>query len=169
MKKNTDKTLILSLAVMVVLAAAFIFIVTKHEKAQKLVIPFSSLGWDSSFEDMEEADGTLYVTFTSSGGTTYQYIKEYLGKSGYLKYHFDDAGELIGIAWSCEASDENELNGLFNEISDSLREDYGEGEVTSSGLNYAWKLPDGTSVRLNTGFGGSDYSLQYFYINPKVG
>ena len=168
MKNNTNKALIAGLAAMIILGLAFILIVKNHENSGKLQIPFSSLNWSSTLEDMEKADGSLYVTFTSSGGTTYQYIKEYLGKMGYLKYHFSDQGVLIGIAWSCEAADNNELNALYEEISASLTKEYGEGRTTSSGLNHAWELSDGTSIRLNTGFGGSDNSLQYFYINPAA-
>ena len=166
MKKNTNKNLYIGLIAMVILGVAFILIVKKQESPAQLKIPFSTLNWSSSLEDMEEADGGLYVTFTSSGGTTYQYMREYLGKSGYLKYHFNPQGALAGIAWSYEAADKNELEALYEEISTSLIKEYGEGRATSSGLNHAWELPDGTSVRLNTGFGGSDYSLQYFYINP---
>ena len=153
---------------MLILTAAFIITVSRHTAPVKLSIPFSSLNWASTFEDMEKSDGGLYVTFNSSGGTTYQYIKEYLNKSGYLKYHFSDSGVLLGIAWSCEAADEAELNALYDEIYASLVKDYGEGRTTSSGLNHAWEAPDGTSIRLNTGFGGSDRSLQYFYINPAA-
>ncbi|MBQ9503890.1 MAG: hypothetical protein IJU93_02675 [Lachnospiraceae bacterium] len=166
MKKDTNKTLIVGLAAMVILGLAFIFIVKKQTDPRPLKIPFSSLGWTSTLEDMEKADGKVYVTFASSGGTTYQYIKEYLGVSGYLKYHFNDQGILVGIAWSCEAADKKELNSLYEKISSDLTAAYGEGKTTSSGLNHAWELSDGTSVRLNTGFGGSDTSLQYFYINP---
>ena len=153
---------------MIILGLAFILIVKEHESPRALNIPFSSLNWSSSLEDMEKKDGSLYVTFTSSGGTTYQYIKEYLGKSGYLKYHFNDQGTLIGIAWSCEAAGKDELSALYEEIATSLTKEYGKGRTTSSGLNHAWDLPDGTSIRLNTGFGGSDNSLQYFYINPAA-
>ena len=151
---------------MVLLVAVFIFLIMRHEKPAKLEIPFTTLGWESSVEDMEAENGTLYVTTASSGGTTYQYIKEYLGQNGYLKFHFNDAGTLVGIAWSTEAKSAQEMEALYNEIATSLTKEYGEGRTTSSGLNHAWELSDGTSIHLNTGFGGSDYSLQYFYINP---
>ncbi len=168
MKNKNNRNLIIGIAAMLILAAVFILIVIRHEKSNKTVIPFSTLGWDSSYEDMTEAEGNLFITYTSSGGTTYQYIKEYLGKTGYLKYHFGDDGTLLGIAWACEARDKEELEKLYNGISSELTAKYGEGISKSSGLNHSWNTSDNTGIHLNTGFGGKDFSLQYFFINPKV-
>ena len=157
-KNNSAKPLIISIAVMLMLIVIFILLIDRHEENAKTEIPFSTLDWSSDYEDMTAADGELFVTYASSGGTTYQYIKEYLNKTGYLKYHFSDSGELIGIAWSYEASDKAEMEALYDTIFDSLAKKYGEGRTSSSG----------TSIRLNTGFGGSDTSLQYFFINPDA-
>ncbi len=167
MSKKYAKNMIIGAVTMAVIIIAMFIIIKQKADKRSMHIPFSELNWTSTYEDMVKAEGELFVTYPSTGGTTYQYIKEYLGKSGYLKYHFGDNGTLLGIAWACEAADAEELKILYDSITSDLIGSYGEGRSTASGLNEVWELADGTEIHVNSGFGGSDFSLQYFYVNPS--
>ena len=91
-----------------------------------------------------------------------------LGNKAFARGLYEAGCQFVSSYPGTPSTEVTEEAALYDEIYASLVKDYGEGRTTSSGLNHAWEAPDGTSIRLNTGFGGSDRSLQYFYINPAA-
>lgn len=135
----------------------------------QIEIPFSTLTWDSTTDDMLALEGSGYRTYKSTyGGTTYTFAKEYNNKNGTIKYMFDGNNKLMCIAWAYGTDDADELAALYKDIDASVRQKYGDsGYQTDKNTNYggAWYLDNGHIV-ISTMVTAENKALQYSYINP---
>jgi len=136
------------------------------------IAPFSEATWTSSVNDISILEGNTASTYDSVyGGTTYSYPKEYNGKTGTIKYMFDDKEALMCIAWAYGSKDENELYALYDEINHSVNDLYGESHYNadSNTTNYGnvWHLDSGDII-LSTMITSDNKALQYAYLNPAV-
>lgn len=132
--------------------------------------PFSELKWASSVKDMEKTEGTEYDTYDSVyGGTTYTYEKNYLDKTGTVKYMFDEKEQLAGIAWAYSSEDEDELLSVYETIHASLVSTYGEsGYNTNKETNYGdvWYREDGNII-ISTMLTNEQKALQFAFVSPE--
>lgn len=141
------------------------------DNAPKPVCPFSELTWSATFDELISCEGNNFSTYDSVyGGTCYTYSKEYDGRQGTIKYMFDSEERLMCIAWAYGCSNEDELLSLYDSISDSVNELYGEsGYAADHPGNYGnvWYLETGDIV-LTTMITAENKALQYAYLHPLV-
>ncbi len=142
-----------------------------QDKGPVLDCPFTELTWNSTIDDMTAAEGENYSTYDSLyGGLCYTYPKEYEGCSGTVKYMFDAEDRLMSVAWAYSAETAEELETLYNSISASTVEKYGESGYDANGVgNYGgvWYRENGDII-LTTMVTTENKALQYAYLHPLV-
>lgn len=140
------------------------------KKDAAVTCPFSDLTWESSLDDMTRLEGTDYQTYDSVyNGTTYTYPKKYMDAEGTIKYMFDGDDNLMCIAWSYGANDNDTLDKLYNKIHKQVEDTYGEsGYDSNNATNYGdvWDL-DGGHIILSAMTTSEQKALQYSYQNPN--
>lgn len=130
--------------------------------------PFSPISWDTTMEKLISAEGECDETYTSIyGGDTLTYGKDYLGRSGTLKYMFSENGKLASIAWAYVTEDSEDLLALYKEIdkfetAKNGKSQFSPGNSTSYGD--VWYLKD-RDILISTIFGENSCGLQYAYIH----
>lgn len=141
------------------------------KSAAILDCPYTSLGWESSLEDVITAEGDGFSTYDSVyGGLCYTYPKEYNGLQGTVKYMFDDKEKLVSVAWAYHTDDADALLTLYETICASVESSYGEsGYHTGSVGNYGdvWYLESGDII-LSSMSTDELMALQYSYLHPSV-
>lgn len=139
--------------------------------SSNLECPFTSLNFDSSYEDMTALEGEAYETYDSVyNGTTYTYEKSYLDENGTIKYMFDDKNQLMCIAWTYNGESNDDLQALYDTIHKDVVSKYGEsGYDASVPTNYGdvWYL-EGGHIILSAMATDAQKALQYSYQNPKA-
>lgn len=143
----------------------------KDASTDNTICPFSSLTWESTYEDMTALEGTEYESYDSVYlGKTYTYNKEYLGKTGTVKYMFDDKEHLMCMAWTWGTDSTEELNTVYDTIHKEVVKAHGEsGFDNANGTNYGdvWYLESG-DILITAVTTESETALQYAYLNPEV-
>lgn len=133
--------------------------------------PFTSLTWESGYEDMIALEGSDHDTYDSVyEGTTYTYAKEYLGRSGTIKYMFDSEDALMCVAWAYGTDSTEELDEVYQTIHQQLVKAYGDsGYHPAHDTNYGdvWYLESG-DILISAVTTESQKALQYAYLNPAV-
>lgn len=142
-----------------------------RDKGPEFDCPFTELNWDSTIEDMTAAEGESYSTYDSLyGGLCYTYPKEYEGCAGTVKYMFNEENRLMSVAWAYNAETSEELDALYEKISKSTVEKYGESGYDAGGIgNYGgvWYRENGDII-LTTMVTTENKALQYAYLHPLV-
>lgn len=142
-----------------------------QQKESRSVCPFTGLDWNSTIADMTAAEGEDYSTYDSLyGGLCYTYPKEYEGRPGTIKYMFDGEDRLMSIAWAYSAETAEDLETLYDTISASIVEKYGESGYDAGGVgNYGgvWYREEGDII-LSTMMTAETKALQYAYLHPLV-
>lgn len=133
--------------------------------------PFTSLGWDSTAEDIIAEEGDAFSTYDSIyGGLCYTWPREYEGHTGTVKYMFNDENRLVSVAWAYTAESADEIRTLYESINASVGEVYGESGYNANGVgNYGnvWH-PESGDIVLSTMASTESSFLQYAYLHPLV-
>ena len=141
------------------------------ETAPALNCPFTDMGWENTIDDIIAAEGENYSTYNSVyGGLCYTYPKEYEGKTGTIKYMFDEQERLMSVAWAYSIEDTDSLLALYDSISASVNAQYGDSGYNADGVgNYGevWYLENGDII-LSTMITADNSALQYAYLHPAV-
>lgn len=136
---------------------------------QAIDCPFTELGWDTTQEELFEAEGDYLSSYDSTyGGTTYTYSCTYLDKEGTIKYMYDEEGTLMNVAWAYGSTDSDELKELYDTLHDDIEDEYGESEYQASGVaNYGdtWEMKEG-NILLSVMDTDTNKALQIAYVNP---
>ena len=120
---------------------------------------------------MENGESTLIESYDSIyGGQTYTYSKEYQGRSGTIKYMFDDKDNLCSVAFTFSSDSADEINGFYDILHKDLTEAYGKGGFDTE--NYTskgdvWYLDDGNII-LSTMITSEIKALQINYVSPEA-
>lgn len=136
----------------------------------KINCPFTDLSWDSSADDMIDAEGKGYDTYDSIyKGLTYTYPKEYLGNTGMIKYMYDDMGKLCNVSWSYTGEDEGSLMDVYNAVVEDMQKLHGDSRNDDGVGNYCeiWTSNGGT-VMANAVVTNDTKVMQIAYMSPKV-
>lgn len=143
----------------------------EKETGPALDCPFTDLGWNSTIDDMLSAEGNGYSTYDSLyGGLCYTYPKEYEGYAGTVKYMFNEENALMSVAWAYGAENADEIQALYETLSESATAKYGENGYDAGGVgNYGgvWYREDGDII-LTTMITSENNALQYAYLHPSV-
>ena len=132
--------------------------------------PFSIMSWDSTTDDMIEAEGNGYDTYNSIyKGLTYTYPKEYLGKPGIIKYMYDDTGKLCKISWSYTGDNDESVMNIYRDVVEEMRKLHGESKSDDGIGNFCeiWVSGNGT-VMANAVVTNDVKVMQIAYMNPDV-
>lgn len=168
-KKKTSKHFLSTLTAILLLL--LLTACVQKEEGPVFDCPFTELTWNSTIEDMTAAEGQDYSTYDSLyGGLCYTYPKEYEGRSGTIKYMFDDENRLMSVAWAYSAESAEELQELYETISASIIKEHGESGYTAGGVgNYGgvWYRENGDII-LTTMVTTENKALQYAYLHPLV-
>ncbi len=139
--------------------------------AVPLDCPFTEMSWSSTPEDVFEAEGECDSSYDSVyDGTCYTYPGEYNGLGGTIKYMFDDQERLMCVAWTYSCEDTDELKSLYDTISASVNERFGESSYNANNPGNSgnvWYLESGDIV-LSTMITSDSKALQYAYLHPSV-
>lgn len=159
------KPLAISIPLVAIMIVAFCLL----RKPAPLECPFSGLPWNSTEQELFDAEGNFTSSYASTyGGLTYTYEKSYLNREGIIKYMFDEEGSLASVAWAYTASDADDLNVLYREIQSGVQELYGESEYHTANItNYGdvWKMKKGQII-LSAMNVGDNIALQIAYERP---
>lgn len=141
----------------------------KNSDSSYIDIPFSSMNWDCTPDDVLACEGSDYRTYDSTyGGTTYAFDKKFNEKNGTIKYMFDGSSRLMCIAWAYGTDNADELKTLYKDIESDVRSEYGDsGYQTDKATNYggAWYLDNGHII-ISTMITADNKALQYSFVNP---
>lgn len=153
------------LFLMMVLAAVSLIACGKQEV---FACPFSDADWSLTAETLVEKEGEPGEIYASVyGGDTYTYPREYLGRSGTVKYMFSSDGHLASIAWAWVGESREELQNLFNEIDAAETALHGKSQFSAenpTSFGDVWYLKSG-DILISTISGQSSSGLQYAYIS----
>ena len=134
------------------------------------VCPFSALTFESTVNDMIQAEGVSYETYDSIyKGITYTYAKDYLGYPGDIKYMFDGEGNLCNISWAYTTGDADSVVEVYEAVLKDTENIRGEGTKDDGIGNYCtmWKGDAGSVVL--SGVLTSDVTvMQIAYMSPEV-
>ena len=121
------KPLAISLPLVAIIIAAFFLL----HKPAPLECPFSGLPWNSTEQELFDAEGDFTSSYASTyGGLTYTYENRYMNRDGVIKYMFDEKGSLASVAWAYTASDADDLDALYREIQNVVQELYVRANIT---------------------------------------
>lgn len=134
-------------------------------------VPFSTIIWTNTLDDIIALEGKNYSTYDSVyGGLCYTYPKEYLGRNGTIKYMTDENYALACIAWTYTSDDTEDLYALYDEINKYTINRFGEsGYNPQNSTNYGnvWYREEGNII-ISTMLTSTNKALQYAYLNPVV-
>lgn len=144
---------------------------SSREKEPVLDCPFTDLSWESTVDDVISEEGNDFSTYDSVyGGTCYTFSKEYEGYQGTVKYMFDGEDKLMCVAWAYGCNDAEELLALYDTISASINDTFGESSYSADHPgNYGnvWYLESGDII-LTTMITSDNKAIQYAYLHPLV-
>lgn len=152
----------------------FIFFATacsNKETEPVLDCPFTDMNWNSTVDEVIQAEGNDFSTYDSVyGGTCYTFSKEYEGHQGTVKYMFDGEDKLMCVAWAYGCDNADELLTLYEAISAPINKRFGESSYSADHPgNYGnvWYLESGDII-LTTMITSDNKALQYAYLHPLV-
>lgn len=132
-------------------------------------IPFSSLTFENTYDEMVEELGEPEETTVTYLGDTYSYSKEYLKKDGHVRYTFDEDGKMASITWLFDSEDGEEVSALYADIHKQLENLHGKTKESSDDvtqLSDIWRLDSG-NISLVAVI-SSDYNgLMYTYMSKE--
>lgn len=137
---------------------------------QAETIPFTEIYFDSSVDDIFALEGNNYDSYDSIyEGTTYIYSKEYLGKTGTIKYMTDSDSKIQNVAWNYTSDDEADITAAADLLYNDLVEKYGEPKHQNGTNNYSeiWKRKSGNII-LSIVITSDTKTVQVAFLSPKV-
>lgn len=139
--------------------------------APREICDFSDAAWETTTEELFALEGTEYSTYDSVyGGICYTYPKTYHNHPGTVKYMYDDKNQLMCIAWTYSAENDDDLQQLYHELEIKTIEENGDGSRNTEGQNNygnVWHLESGNII-LSTMATSEMKALQYAYLNPDI-
>jgi len=136
----------------------------------KMEIPFTDFKFDSTLSEVQAIEGEEINSYPSVYlGTTHIYEKDYAGVTGSIKYMTDADDNIISVAWSYVADNDEAVNEIYNKLLSELKDTYGEPEDSDGVNNYVkiWKLEDG-HVMLSSVSTSDIKALQLAYLSPAA-
>ena len=131
-------------------------------------IPFSGAKWFWSGENVLAYEGDAVDTYRSVyGGNTYVFEKEFMNRSGTVKYMFDADGNLASVAWAYSSGDSEDVTELFRQICAKETREHGKSEFSNTNdtaYGNVWYLED-CDIIVTTLTTDAGSALQYAYIN----
>ena len=141
------------------------------KQASEPCCPFTTLGWDSTINNVISVEGNDFSTYDSVyGGTCYTFPKEYEGRQGTVKYMFDGEDRLMCVAWTYGCDDADELLTLYETIDAYTNSSFGESNYNADHPgNYGnvWYREKGDII-LSTMITTETKALQYAFLHPLV-
>ena len=132
-------------------------------------IPFTELGFDTTFDEMTSDLGDPLSDKEVYLGTTYTYDSDYLELPGNVQYTFDEEGKMASISWVYTCEDGEEITGYYNDIHTQLENKLGKSKESTNNVTHLadiWRLDSGNIelIALVT----SDYNaIMYTYLSPE--
>ena len=155
-------------------AAIFIILISAlsgcSRQASDIGCPFTALSWDATSDDMIELEGEEFETYDSIyKGLTYTYPKEYLGKTGMIKYMYDADGKLCNVSWAYTGNDAEEVLTVYRAVCDDTVERHGQSTSDDGIGNYCeiWASESGT-VMANAVITNDTKVMQIAYMSADV-
>lgn len=131
--------------------------------------PFTDLGWETTTEELFEAEGTCEEPYSSTyGGEVYAYPASYMDYDGTIKYMYDEDDVLMSVAFAYGSQDADELKEFYDELVSDIEKEHGESSYdTNKSTNYGkvWELKEGHII-LSVMLTDSNKALQIAYVNP---
>ena len=157
------KTKILAL----IFAVLFLFTACGQKDITPTDVPFTEVTWNSTLEQICEAEGADYEeSLSMAGGNNYIYANQYLGYDGFVQYNIDDTGNLAGISWFYIGNDFATANEIYEAIEKDTSSLLGKVEpIDSSNIHagYKWETKDCT-VFLIAFAQNEEYAVQISYL-----
>ena len=140
------------------------------QKNSAINCPFTKLSWESSAEEMISLEGEGYDTYDSIyKGTTYTYPRDHLGKTGMIKYMYDDSGKLCNVSWSYTGKDSDDVMEVYRSVVEEMKDLHGDSRNDDGVGNYCemW-TSDGGTVMANAVVTNDTFVMQIAYMSPEV-
>lgn len=138
-------------------------------KAEAIHCPFTDLGWETTTEELFEAEGPCDEPYKSTyGGVVYSYPATYMGYEGTIKYMYDENTILMSVAFAYGSEDAEELKTFYDKLVSDIEEEHGKSTYdTNETTNYGnvWELKEGHII-LSVMLTNSNKALQIAYVNP---
>lgn len=136
-----------------------------------LTCPFTEAAWDYDFTAIDALEGGDTESYDSVyGGMTYTYPKEYMDKSGTIKYMFDGNDKLASVAWTYSSEDADEVMILYKNIYAAISDEFGKSSTEDGVQNYSeiWKRPEEGNIILSSVLTGDLKAVQIAFLHPSV-
>ncbi len=142
-------------------------------------VPFSTLTWDSTEQDMETAYGKWNeISKNDDKSKSYTYQTTYEGVLGKTTYTFNEDGTLHCITFYSSLKNASELNKVFDISNEYLKSEYGEcTNSTKNAINdksymnfYDWDTANGQLSLVEECLSlpsSSIYSFTFRCVNPS--
>lgn len=138
-------------------------------KPKAVDCPFTELGWETTAEELFEAEGVCDEPYKSTyGGIVYTYPSAYMGYDGTIKYMFDENNVLMSVAFAYGSEDAEELKAFYDKLVSDIEKEHGKSShSTDESTNYGkvWELKEGHII-LSVMVTESNKALQIAYVNP---
>lgn len=137
---------------------------------KEVICPFTEIKWDNTVEDIFALEGEDYEEGESLYyGDSYVYPKEYKGFDGTIQYMFDEKDNLACMVWLYSSDSHDEIWNLYEEITNELTEEYGEGGLDSAFASQVggdvWYL-DGGNIILMASLVDEYKAVQFSFVSP---
>ena len=150
-----------------IFALLFLFTACGQKDTVSTTVPFTEVTWDSSLDQICEAEGTNYEkSLSMAGGNNYIYPSQYLEYDGFIQYNIDDNDKLCGISWYYIGNDHATVNGIYEAIVKHTSSLLGQVEpIDSSNIHsgYKWETED-CNVYLIAFAQNEEYAVQISYL-----
>lgn len=131
--------------------------------------PLTDLGWETTSEELFEAEGVCDEPYTSIyGGEVYFYPATYMDAEGTLKYMYDENDVLMSVAFAYSSESTEDLKTLYDKLLADVEKEHGKSSYeTDHPTNYGcvWELKEGHII-LSVMLTNSNKALQIAYVNP---
>ena len=136
MKLSLRRMIICSIAAMVLLITGC------GSSASGVNIPYTDLGFKSSIDDVVKKYGDCdEVQMYANNIKSYEYPCDYLGKSGTLKFGFNDKDELVKISWQYKGQSQDDTMEVFQNMATQYTSLYGEAMSLDETGSAVWANP----------------------------
>lgn len=138
-------------------------------KVAAIDCPFTDLDWETTTEELFEAEGPCNEPYKSPyGGMVYSYPASYMGYDGTIKYMYDENAILMNVAFAYGSEDAEELKTFYDKLVSDVEKEHGKSSYDTDGTtNYGkvWELKEGHII-LSVMLTNSNKALQIAYVNP---
>lgn len=139
--------------------------------AKEVICPFTDIKWENTVDDIFALEGENYEEGESLYyGDSFVYPKEYKGYNGTIQYMFDEKGKLASMVWLYSSDSSDEVYDLYEEITNELTDEYGEGGLNSAFASQVggnvWYL-DGGNIILMASLVDEYKAVQFSFVSPK--